>query len=42
MEDTPDDPKVQEAYKALADETLSQYEEIVAAGYEVEIYEGDG
>ena len=42
MEDTPNDPKVQEAYKALADETLSQYEEIVAAGYEVEIYEGDG
>lgn len=40
MEDTPSDPKVQKAYKLLAEETLSQYEEIVAAGYEVEIYEG--
>jgi hypothetical protein len=41
MEDSPNDPEVQEAYRQLADETLAQYEDIVGAGYEVELWEGD-
>ena len=42
MEDNPNDPEVKEAYTALADETLSQFEFMKGSGYEVEIYEGEG
>ena len=42
MEDTPDDPLVQKAYRDLADETKSQHEAIIGSGYEVEIWEGEG
>ena len=41
MEDSPNDPEVQEAYRQLADETLAQYNDIADAGYEVELWEGD-
>jgi hypothetical protein len=42
MEDNPNDPEVKAAYTALAEETLSQYEFMKDAGYEVEMYEGEG
>lgn len=42
MEHNPNDPEVKEAYSALAEETLSQYKAMEEAGYEVEIYEGEG
>ena len=40
MKDSPNNPEVQKAYKKLAEETLSQYEVIVEAGYEVELWDG--
>ena len=42
LEDSPNDPKVQEAYSLMADETAAQHQEIVNAGYEVEIWNGEG
>ncbi|QDP57429.1 MAG: hypothetical protein Unbinned2299contig1000_30 [Prokaryotic dsDNA virus sp.] len=42
MEDAPNNPEVKEAYEALAEETLEQYKAMTDAGYEIEIYEGDG
>jgi hypothetical protein len=42
MQDNPSDPEVQEAYNALAKETVDQYKAMTEAGYEIEIYEGDG
>ena len=42
LEDSPNDPKVQEAYLLMADETAEQYKEIADAGYEVEIWKGKG
>ena len=40
--DSPNDPETQESYTSMADETLSQYDPISEAGYEVEIWEGEG
>ena len=42
MEDNPSNPEVQEAYNALAKETVDQYNAMTEAGYEIEIYEGKG
>jgi len=42
LEDTPDDPEVQDAYNAMADETAKQHQDIIDAGYEVEIWQGEG
>lgn len=42
MEHNPNDPEVKEAYESMATETLEQYDALNAAGYKVEIYEGDG
>lgn len=42
LEDSPNDPKVQEAYSLMADETAAQHQEIINAGYEVEIWNGEG
>lgn len=42
MEDNPSDPEVQEAYNALAKETVDQYNAMTEAGYEIEIYDGKG
>ena len=42
MQDNPSDPEVQEAYNALAKETVDQYKAMTDAGYEIEIYEGEG
>ena len=42
LEDSPNDPKVQEAYSLMADETAAQHQEIINAGYEVEIWKGKG
>jgi hypothetical protein len=42
LEDSPNDPKVQEAYLLMADETAEQYKEIEDAGYQVEIWKGKG
>lgn len=42
MENNPSDPEVRESYEAMANETLSQYEAMVAKGYTVEMYEGKG
>ena len=38
----PNDPKVREAYVAMARETEKQYEVMVEAGYKVEMYPDDG
>lgn len=38
----PDSPAVQQAYRALANETMAQYREMVAAGIKIEPYEGKG
>jgi hypothetical protein len=42
LQDTPNDPEVQDAYNAMADETAKQHQDIVDAGYEVEIWQGEG
>lgn len=42
MQDNPSDPEVQEAYNALAKETVDQYKAMTEAGYEIEIYKGEG
>jgi len=42
MEDSPDDPIVQKAYEELADQTAEQHKAIMDAGYEVELWEGEG
>jgi hypothetical protein len=42
LQDTPDDPEVQDAYNAMADETAKQHQDIVDAGYEVELWQGEG
>ena len=39
QESNPNDPKVKESYKALVDETIEQYKEIVADGFMVEMSE---
>jgi len=39
---TPDDPKVQASYKALADETMEQWDAIHDAGYTFEKWTGEG
>lgn len=41
LKSTPDDPEVRAAYKALADETRAQYEEIQKAGYTIEFVDAD-
>jgi len=41
MEHTPNDPEVVEAYDALIEETIAQYEAIIATGLEVEFIRGD-
>ena len=41
-EDQSDNPEVQKAYQALADETKKQYDALIAAGYTVEVWENDG
>ena len=40
--DNPKDPEVIKAYKALADETLDQYQAIIDRGYQLEIWKGKG
>ena len=40
--DDPKNPEVIKAYKALADETLSQYQSIIDKGYKLEIWKGKG
>lgn len=42
LQDSPNDPEVQDAYNAMADETAKQHQDIVDAGYEVEIWQGEG
>lgn len=42
MEHQPNDPTVREAYQAMADETIKQYEAIKKAGYKIEVYTGVG
>lgn len=42
LEDSPNDPEVQDAYNAMADETAKQHQDIVDSGYEVEIWDGEG
>ena len=42
LQDTPNDPEVQYAYNSMADETAKQHQDIVDAGYEVEIWQGEG
>ena len=42
LQDTPDDPEVQEAYNAMADETAKQHQDIIDAGYQVELWQGEG
>ena len=37
QESNPNDPEVQAAYKALIDETIAQYEDIIANGYTLEM-----
>ena len=37
LESNPNDPEVQRAYTALAEETVEQYQELVDAGYSIEI-----
>ena len=41
QESNPNDPEVQAAYKALIDETIAQYEDIIAAGYTLELSNKD-
>lgn len=38
----PSNPAVVASYAALADETMKQYRALVAAGYELELYKGEG
>ena len=40
--DSPDDPEVQKAYQAMADETMDQFSAIEKAGVKVEIWTGEG
>ena len=42
LQDTPDDPEVQDAYNAMADETAKQHQDIIDAGYQVELWQGEG
>ena len=42
MKDSPDDPIVQKAYQELADQTADQHQALIDAGYEVELWEGEG
>jgi hypothetical protein len=42
MQDTPNDPEVQKAYQAMADETADQFEDIANKGYTVELWDGEG
>lgn len=41
LKPNPKDPKVKKAYKALATEVLEQYQELLDAGYTIEIVEGE-
>ena len=40
--DSPDDPEVQSAYQAMADETMEQFNAIEKSGVKVEIWTGQG
>jgi hypothetical protein len=42
LEDSPNDPEVQTAYEALANETLDQFKIIADAGVKVELWDGEG
>jgi hypothetical protein len=42
MKHDPNNPEVKEAYEAMAEETMEQYEEVKEAGYVFEIFEGEG
>jgi hypothetical protein len=42
MVDSPNDPQVQAAYKALADETMDQFDAISKSGVKVEVWTGEG
>lgn len=42
MKSDPNDPEVKAAYKAMAKETVDQFDAITKNGYKVEIYEGQG
>jgi len=42
LTDAPNDPKVKKAYTALANEVTDQYNALIDAGFEVEVYEGKG
>lgn len=42
MKHDPNNPEVKEAYQAMADETKDQFKEIVDAGYEIELWDGEG
>ena len=42
MEHNPDNPKVKKSYEALANETVMQYQELINAGYTIEVYKGKG
>lgn len=41
-EDMPNDPEVQKAYKALAEESKSQFDLLIDNGYSVEMFDGKG
>lgn len=40
--DSPNDPLVQDAYRAMAEETLEQYKYMKKAGVKIELYQGKG
>lgn len=42
LQHTPDDPLTQASYQAMAQETIDQFEAIQKAGYQVEIFTGEG
>lgn len=42
MKDNPNDPEVHAAYQALANETVDQFDYLSKAGYNVELYDGEG
>jgi len=41
LESNPNDPQVKESYEALAEETVEQYQELIDAGYSIEIDNGE-
>lgn len=42
MQDSPNDPEVQKAYEAMANETADQFKDITNKGYTVELWTGEG